>query len=129
MAKIRFFGQKPRFRAQEKTHFLTLPCSGHDRKNLFKEKSCLFPNKYQSLKKFWVIFWVKMHFWPKKHFLAERKNGRFSVIPAQTGSVVILGHFLTAWTAPPRFIENGPKLRVVKPLKWERPKTGVSPEK
>ena len=26
-------------------------------------------------------------------FSAERKNGHFSVIPARTGSVVILGHF------------------------------------
>ena len=34
-----------------------------------------------------------MHFWPKKHFSAERKNVRFSVIPDQNGSVVILGHF------------------------------------
>ena len=33
-----------------------------------------------------------MHFQPKKHFSAERKNGRFSVIPARTESVVILGH-------------------------------------
>ena len=55
------------------------------------EKSCLFTNKYQSLKKFWVIFWVKTHFWPKKHFSAERKNGRFSVIPAGTRSIVIVG--------------------------------------
>ena len=54
---------------------------------MFKEKSCLFPNKYQSLKKFWVIFWVKTLFWPKKHFSAECKNGRFSVILAWIGSV------------------------------------------
>ena len=40
-----------------------------------------------------MIFWVKTHFWSKKHFSAERKNVRFSVIPVQTGSVVILGHF------------------------------------
>ena len=32
------------------------PCSGHDREKLFKEKSTLFQNKYQSLKKFWVFF-------------------------------------------------------------------------
>ena len=30
---------------------------------------------------------------PKKHFSAKRKNGGFSVILAQTGSVVIVGHF------------------------------------
>ena len=34
-----------------------------------------------------------MYFWPKKHFSAKRKNGDFSVIPALTGSVVIVGHF------------------------------------
>ena len=34
-----------------------------------------------------------MHFWPKKHFSAERKITRFSVILAWTESVVILGHF------------------------------------
>ena len=39
-----------------------------------------------------------MHFRPKKHFLAERKNGRFSIIPARIGSVVHLGFFLQADT-------------------------------
>ena len=34
-----------------------------------------------------------MHLWPKNHFSAEYKNGSFSVIPAWTRSVVILGHF------------------------------------
>ena len=67
------------------------PCSGHNRKKLFKEKSCLFPNKYQSLKKFWVIFWVITHFWPKTTF-------RPNIIPARTGSVVILGHFFSLKT-------------------------------
>ena len=69
------------------------PCSGHDQKKLFKEKSTLFQNKYQSLKKFWVIFLEKMQFGPKKHFWAEHKNSRFSIILAQTGSVVNPGHF------------------------------------
>ena len=49
-------------------------------------------------------------------FSAERKNGHFSVIPARTGSVVILGHFFMARTVPPSFVENGPKLRVLIPL-------------
>ena len=34
-----------------------------------------------------------MHSYQKKHFSAKRKNGGFSVILAQTGSVVIVGHF------------------------------------
>ena len=46
------------------------------------------------------VLWQKLDFFaknwdfgPKKnHFSAERKNGHFSVIPAWTGSVVILGH-------------------------------------
>ena len=75
------------------SHFLTLTMFWPRPEKLFKEKSCLFPNKYQSLKKFWVFFGDKMHFWPKYYFSAELKYGRFSVIPARTGSVVILGHF------------------------------------
>ena len=35
----------------------------------------------------------------------------------------------SARTVPPSFVEIGPKLRVVAPLKWEWPKTGVSPKK
>ena len=50
--------------------------------------------KDQFLKKFWVFFWDKMHFWPKKILFSQRKNSRFSVIPARTRSVVNLGHFL-----------------------------------
>ena len=42
---------------------------------------------------FWVIYWGKTQFEAKKHFSVERKNARFSVIPARTGSVVLLGHF------------------------------------
>ena len=117
MAKVGFFCQKPRFQAPpKKLTSWDSPCSCHDRKKLFKEISCLFPNNYQSLKKFWAIFWVKTHFWPKKHFSVECKNVRFSVIPARIGSVVILCHFLMAQTVSPIFIENGPKLRVLIPL-------------
>ena len=36
---------------------------------------------------------MKCVFGKKKHFSAERKNGRFSVILARTESIVILGHF------------------------------------
>ena len=55
MAKIGFFGPKTEILGPKKT--TSFPCYGHDQKKLFKEKSWLFPNKYQSLKKFWVIFW------------------------------------------------------------------------
>ena len=45
MAKIGFLGQKPKFWAKKKgVTFGDSPCSGHDRKKLFKEKKCLCPN-------------------------------------------------------------------------------------
>jgi len=77
------------------------------------KKKVAFSRINVSLSRNFGFFGVKMHFWPKKHFLAERKNGLFSVIPAWTGSVVILGHFLMAQTVPRSFVENGPKLRVL----------------
>ena len=46
---------------------------------------------------FWVIFWGKTH------FSAKRKNARFSVIPAPTGSVVLLGHFFDGLDDSPEF--------------------------
>ena len=71
---------------------------------------------------FGCFFWIKMHFWPKKHCSAEHKSGCFSVIPARNGSVVILDYFLMARTVP-SFVENGPKFRVFIPLKSEWSKT------
>ena len=57
----------------------------------------------------------------KKHFSAKRINGRCSVIPAGTRSVVIVGHFLMAQTVPPSSVDHGPKLRVLIIGKWEWP--------
>ena len=71
MAKIGFSAKKRDFGSLKKLTSCWTLCSSYDRKKLFKEKSCPFPNKYQSLKKF-VFFWDKMHFWPKKHFSAEK---------------------------------------------------------
>ena len=86
--------------------------SNHDREKLCKQKSIPFQNKYQSLSKVWVFFfWKNTEFWPKKYFSAKQKNGRFSVIPAGTKSVVIVGQFLMALTVPPSFVDDGPKLR------------------
>ena len=42
-----------------------------------------------------------MHFWPIKHFSANGKNSRVSVIPA--GSVVILSHFFDGPDGPTEF--------------------------
>ena len=39
----------------------------------------------------------------KNHFSAERKNARFSVIPARTGSVVLLGYFFDGPDDSPEF--------------------------
>ena len=39
----------------------------------------------------------------KNRFSAERKNARFSVIPARTGSVVLLGHFFDDPDDSPEF--------------------------
>ena len=63
-----------------------------------------------------------MDFWQKKHFSAKRKNGRFAVIRARIGSIVILGQ-LMAWTVPPSFVENSPKLRVLILVIGEWPET------
>ena len=58
------------------------------------------------LANFWCFFFGegKRTFGNKKQFLAERKNGRFSVVTAQTRYVVILGHFLMARTFPQSFL-------------------------
>ena len=44
-----------------------------------------------------------MDFWPGFRFSAKRKNGRFSVIPAGTGSVVNVGYFLGGPDGPTKF--------------------------
>ena len=41
---------------------------------------------------FGCLFLVKKKNWLKNHFSAKRKNGRFSVIPAETESVIIVVH-------------------------------------
>ena len=54
-----------------------------------------------------------MDFRPNFCFLAKRKNGCFSVIPAGTRSFVNVGHFLVARTVPPSFVDHSPKLRIL----------------
>ena len=105
--KYRIFGPKPEIRAKKKE----------------------FTSKGATTGKSWKI--RVFLFYAFIYFSTERKNGRFSINPARTGSVVILGHLLMARTVPPSFVENG-KLRVLIPMKWhnpKRPKTGVSSEK
>ena len=53
-------------------------CFGHNRKKLFKKKGWLFPNKYQSLKKFWVFLGIKRIFGQKNTF---RPNVKTAVSP------------------------------------------------
>ena len=103
MAKIGFLSQKPRFWAEKKRSLLSpnhvLATTG---KSCSKKKVAFSRNKYQ-YQKLWVFFWVTMHFQPKKHFSAERKFGRFSVILARTRSVVLLGHFFYDPDGSPQF--------------------------
>ena len=87
MAKIGFLDQKPKFWPQKRSPTSSgNPCSSHDWKKLFKEKSTLFQNKHQTLKKFshWFTdrgyqkfysmppklnFWLKNgHIWPNIGF-------------------------------------------------------------
>ena len=82
----------------------------------------LFPIRYHSFSRCRVFFWRKKNvIWAKNHFLAKRKTGRFSVIPARTKSVVILGHFFMTPTVPQSFVDHGPILRVLILTNWESP--------
>ena len=57
------------------------------------EKVAFSQIKISLLRNFLVFFGLNVFSAKKKHFLAERKNGRFFVILARIGSVVNLGHF------------------------------------
>ena len=65
------------------------------------------------LANFGSLFLKKNGFLDKNHYLAKRKNGRLSVIPAGTSSVVSVGHFFVAPTVPPSFVDNSAKLRLL----------------
>ena len=54
LLEIRVFGPKKTF-----TCGLTT-CSNHDQTKLCKQKSTLFPNKYQSFSRFWMFFFTPM---------------------------------------------------------------------
>ena len=56
-----------------------------------------------------MMNWIWSPNYVQNHFLAERKNGCFSVILARTRLFVI---FLMARTVPTSFVDDGPKLRV-----------------
>ena len=59
-----------------------------------------------------VFFLVKKtDFWLKNHFSAKRENARFSVTPARTGSVVLLGHFFYGPDDSPEFRWNRTKIK------------------
>ena len=55
------------------------------------------------LANFGSFFGKKTDFRPVFRFSAKRKNGRFSVIPAGTGSVVNVGYFLGGLDGPTKF--------------------------
>ena len=63
-----------------------------------------FPPMNSSLVSFLGCFFLgKIDFRPVFHFSAKRKSGRFSVIPAGTGSVVSVGHFFGDPDGPNKF--------------------------
>ena len=100
IAKNEFSGQKPSLRAQEKRSLLdsdhVLARTGKSCTN----KKYPFPKKYLLA----IFFWGGgIYFWSKKHFAAKRKNGLFSVIPAWTRSVVIVGHLFDGLDGPTKF--------------------------
>ena len=47
----------------------------------------------------------------KKHISAERKNGCLFVIPARTGSVVIVGHLFDGPDGPTKFCWKRSKIK------------------
>ena len=101
--KLDFWTKKRNFGPKKNgPTFSNSPCSGHDWKKLFKEKSA-FAQIIRGEISFWAIFLGTTHFEAKNHFSAKRKNARFSVIPARTGSVVLLGHFFDGPDDSPEF--------------------------
>ena len=120
MAKIGFFSPKTRFRAEEKKFLISTMFWPRPEKVV---QSCLFPNQYQSLKKFWVFFWVKMHFWPNNYFSADPKNGCFSVIRPVPSPLSFWVTFLMALMFLPNFFENSKKLRMLILVIGEWPET------
>ena len=113
--KKRIFRPKTGFFGQKKTTFLR-----HDREKLWKGKRTLFLN-------FGSFFWKKTDFRPVFRFSAKRKNGRFSVNSAGTGSVVIVGHFLVNRMVPTSFVKDGPKLGVLAMNTRPLPKMHIIP--
>ena len=64
------FGPKTEISGPKKSvHFLKFTMFGHARKKLFKEKSCLFPNKHHPkfLKRL-IFIWAKATFFFEQHF-------------------------------------------------------------
>ena len=65
----------------------------------------------------------------KKHFLAERKNSRFSVILAQTGSVVILGYFFYGPDVSIKFCWKRSKIKGTYTIDWGMAQNRGEPQK
>ena len=110
--KIGFLDQKPKFWAQKKAlTFGDSPCSGHDRKKLFKEKKCLCPNNQGGKCHFGWFFGVKPIFKPKTTFWPNVKtpvSPFFRHVPGPLSFWVI---FLMVRTVSPEFRWNRSKIR------------------
>ena len=102
---------------------LRVGCSGHDRKKLFKEKSCLCPNNERGKCHFGWFFGERPIFRPKTTFRPNLKTPVSPWFRPGPGPLSFWVIFLMARTIPPSFVEIGPKLRVVAPLTRQWPKT------
>ena len=102
--KKRIFGPKSGFLGPKKTPLLrpnhVLATTGQ---SCQKKKVPFSQMNISLLANFGFFFWKNTYFRPVFHFSAKRKNGRFSVNPAGTGSVVIVGHFFGDPDGPNKF--------------------------
>ena len=73
------------------------------------------------------FFWQKTDFRPVFPFLAKRKSGHFSVIPAGTGSVVNVGHFFGDPDGPNKFRWSRTKIKGTSLTNPPTPKKGQNP--
>ena len=103
--KNQIFGPKNKISGPKKEHFLTLTKFWPRQGKVVQTKKYPFP-KYMSVFKQSLgvcFFWKNVDFWPKKHFSAKRKSCRFSVFPAGTKSVVLVGQYFDSPDGPTKF--------------------------
>ena len=118
--KNQILGPKKKLTSQDS------PCCGHDRIGLIKEKACLCSNNYHPKYHFGWFLGVKPIFRPKTTFRQNVKpaiSPKFRPGPGPWSFWVI---FLMAQTVSPSFVEISPKVRVLMPVSWHKPKMSKS---